>query len=153
MKKKITLFSIICLFVLFSLTGCKNKTAISTEDFKSKAEKLGYTTIDITSQYASYGNIKEATVATSNNYQVEFYVLTDEEKAKTMFSTNKTNFENYKGKSSTETSSSIGNYSSYTVTSKGYYMHICRVNNTLLYVNVIKTHKDSVKELIKELGY
>ena len=55
--------------------------------------------------------------------------------------------------SSSESSSSMGNYSSYTLVSNGYYMHLCRVDNTLLYVKVSDTYKDSVKKLINELGY
>lgn len=70
-----------------------------------------------------------------------------------MFNTNRSTFESYKGNSSSESSSSMGNYSSYTLTSNGYYMHLCRVDNTLLYVKVNDTYKDSVKKLIKELGY
>lgn len=154
MKKRNIIFGVVCFFMLFALTGCGNKTAITTSDFKTKTEKLNYTTTDITSQYASYGYIQEATVAqSSDGYQVEFYVLDDAGNATSMFNTNKTTFDSYKGNSSTEISASMGNYSSYTLTSSGYYMHLCRVDNTLLYVKVNDTYKDSVKSLIKELGY
>ena len=154
MKNKSILFGVVCFLMLFALTGCGSKTAITTSDFKSKTENLGYTNIDVTSQYSSYDYIQEATVAqSSDGYQVEFYVLDDKGNATSMFNTNKSTFESYKGNSSSESSSSMGNYSSYTLTSSGYYMHLCRVDNTLLYVRVKDTYKDSVKNLIKELGY
>lgn len=154
MKKRKFLFVVICFFMLFALTGCGSKTVKNTSDFKSIAENHNYTITDVTSQYASYGYIKEATVAqSSDGWQVEFYVLDDEGNATSMFNTNKSTFENYKGNSSSESSSSMGNYSSYTLTSSGYYMHLCRVDNTLLYVKVPDTYKDDVKNLVKELGY
>lgn len=154
MKKRNILFGVVCFLMLFALTGCGNKTAITTSEFKSKTERLGYTNVDVTSQYASYGYIKEATVAQSpNGFQVEFYVLDDDGNATSMFNTNKGTFETYKGNSSSESSSSMGNYSSYTLNSSGYYMHLCRVDNTLLYIKVTDTYKDSIKSLIKELGY
>ena len=140
--------------MLFVLTGCGNKNVITTNDFISKTEKLGYTTTNVIEQYASYSYVKEATVAqSSEGYQVEFYTLDDEANATGMFNTNRSTFESYKGNSSSESSSSMGNYSSYTLTSSGYYMYLCRVENTLLYVKVNDTYKDSVKKLIKELGY
>ncbi len=154
MKKKNIFFGVVCFLMLFALTGCGNKNAITTSDFKSKTENLSYVTTDVTSQYASYGYIQEATIAqSSDGYQVEFYVLDDAGNATSMFNTNKATFESYKGNSSTESSSSMGNYSSYSLTSSGYYMYLCRVDNTLLYVKVKDTYKNSVKSLIKELGY
>lgn len=153
-RKRNIFFVVIGFLILLSLTGCGKKTAITTADFKSITESHSYTTVDVTSQYASYGNINEATVAQSpDGFQVEFYVLDDEGNATSMFNTNKSDFESYKGNYSSESSSSMSNYSSYTLTSSGYYMHLCRVDNTLLYVKVSDTYKDSVKDLINELGY
>ncbi len=153
MKKRNIILGIVCFLMIFALTGCLSKTAITTSEFKTKAENLGYTTTDIISQYASYGYIKEATVAQSEGYQVEFYVLDDASNATSMFNTNKEDFESYMGNSSSESTVNIGNYSSYTLTSSDYYMHLCRVDNTLLYVKVKDTYKDSVKTLIEDLGY
>lgn len=154
MKKRNIIFGVICFLMLFVLTGCGNKKAITAGDFKTKTEQLNYTTTNITSRYASYNYIKEAIIAqNSAGYQVEFYVLDNVGNATSMFNTNKTTFESYKGSVSTESSTNIGNYSSYTLTSSGYYMHLCRVDNTLLYIKVKETYKDSVKSLIKQLGY
>lgn len=136
------------------LTGCGKKTAITTDDFITLSKSKGYAISDVTSQYESYGYINEGTVAQSKDgFQVEFYVLKDEVYATNMFNTNKTNFENSKGNSSTSSSSSMGNYSSYSLTSNGYYMHVCRVDNTLLYVRVKDTYKATVKDFIENLGY
>lgn len=143
-----------CLVLLFIITGCGNKTAITTTDFKSKMSNKGYANTDVISQYTDYVYIKEATVAQSTEgWQIEFYVLNDETNAQGMFNENKITFEGLKGNSSTESSTSLGNYSSYSLTSGGYYMHLCRVDNTLLFVKVPDTFKDTLKDLIKDLGY
>lgn len=154
MKKRILLLGVICFFILFALTGCGNKTVISTGDFKSKATNLGYETTNVKKQFAFYDYIKEAIVATnSKGYQVEFYVLESKEEAKNMFNTNKTIFESYKVNISKESTTNIANYSNYTLVSGGYYMYICRVDNTMFYARVKETFKDDVKTLVQELGY
>ena len=103
MKKKLFSISLICMLLLVSLTGCTKKTAITTEHFKSIAQSHNYILTDAISQYASYGYIKEATIASVDSAsQVEFYVLDTEENAKYMFTLNKTNFESNKGSASTE---------------------------------------------------
>jgi hypothetical protein len=70
-----------------------------------------------------------------------------------MFNTNKSTFESYKGNSSSESSANMSNYSTYTLTSSGYYMHLCRVDNTLIYVRVKDDFKKDVQAVIKKLGY
>ena len=153
MKKKGLLFGALCLVMLFLVTGCGKKTAITTSEFNSKAEKAGYQTTDITAQYSSYKHVKEATIAKNDNYQVEFYVITSEEEAKGMYETNKSDFENSKGSSSSYSSVELGNYSTYAQTSSGKYKYIARVDSTLLYIDVDEKYKDDVKKFVKELGY
>lgn len=65
-----------CLVSQLGLTGCENKTEITTNQFKSKVESNGLLTTDITTQYSEYEYVKEATVALKEDeYQVEFYVV------------------------------------------------------------------------------
>ena len=40
MGKRNIFISIICILMLFVLTGCDNKTVITTNDFKTKVESL-----------------------------------------------------------------------------------------------------------------
>ena len=152
--KKFFLISFICFIMLFALTGCGNKTVITTDNFIAKAENLGFETADITEQYADFPHVQEGTVAyNSDGAKVEFYVIDNISNATSMFNNNKYDFESAKGSSAIESSSAIGNYSSYSLTSDGYYMHVCRVENTLVFIKVEERHKDAVKELTKELGY
>lgn len=154
MKKRKIVFTLICFLMIFILTGCGGKRAISTKDFKSKAKSNNYVTYNVIDQFSSYAFIKEATVAKSKDgFTVEFYVLDDDLNATNMFNTNKKIFESYKSNSSSESSLAVNNYSTYTLTTGGYYMYICKVHNTLLYAKVKDTYKNSVKSFIKELGY
>ena len=154
MKNKTLIIGIVCLFILVTLTGCGSKTVITTNEFKTKAESLNYEVTDITNQYENDENIKEVMIAQSpEGYQVEFYVYRDEPSATREFNNTKELFEMSKGNVSSEASSAMGNYSSYSLTSAGYYMHVCRVENTLIHVYVDATYKDSAKTLVNELGY
>lgn len=63
MKKKIIALGTICLLMLFALTGCGSKKAITTDNFKSIAQSHNYMISDATSQYSVYGYINEATIA------------------------------------------------------------------------------------------
>lgn len=154
MKKKLFSISLICMLLLVSLTGCTKKTVITTEHFKSIAQSHNYILTDATNQYASYGYIKEATIASiDSDSQVEFYVLDTEENAKYMFTLNKTKFESSKGSASTEKSFELGNHASYTLNSNDSYMYLSRIDNTLIYVNVPSESKDTVKSFVDELKY
>lgn len=152
MKKKI-IFGLLCLVAIVTLTGCSKKTVLTTEDFISKSEANGYQTVDVKTQFSEYDELKSATLAMNDNYQVEFYVLDNETNAKSMFDTNKATFEDYKTSSNAESSVSLKNYSTYSLTTGGYYMYLSRVDNTLIYLRVEAKYKDEVKSFVKALGY
>ena len=154
MKKRNIFLGILCFLMIFMLTGCKDKIALSAEEFKSKVENNGYTAYDVTDQYSEYEYIKTGMVAlNSSNYQIEFYVLDNESNAKRMFDDNKSKFESSQSGVSSHSEASLKNYSTYTLNSNGKYMHLCRVDNTLLYVDIDETYKDQVKDLVNKLGY
>ena len=105
MKNKKMFNGILCMLLLFILTGCFNKSTITTDQFKKEAESFGLNTVDVTSQFSQNKEILEATVAgKTNEWQIEFYVLEDRIAATNMFNTNKRNFEEYKTTSSKEIS-------------------------------------------------
>lgn len=151
MKKKIILLSTF-LFVAIFLTGCGNKKAITTRDFKNITEQSGFSTIDTKDQFEE-NSIIEATLAYNLDYKIEFYVLNSDASAKGMFEHNKGIFESRKSGVSKYTSTNIGNSSTYMLQSGGYYMYLSRIDNTLLYVNVLDKYKDTIREVIKDLGY
>ena len=149
MKKKI-LLGILCFVMVISLTGCLSKEAITTSKFIGVSRKHNYILGDVTSQYETYGSIKEATVSQADGFQIEFYVFESEKDAKGMFSANKTKFSKTSG---TNFSAKVGNYETFKLTNDDNYMYLCRVDNTLIYVNADAKYKDQIKEFINELGY
>ena len=152
MKKFI--LGIVIVLSVFMLGGCFSKKAITTEEFKSQADKSGYKVVDAKDQYQEYDNITEATIAyNEEGFQVEFYVLTSEQDALNMFTTNKTSFENAKAGNNVETSSSMKNYDTYSLTNNGEYSYLCRVDNTFIYSSVKQELKDKVTEFVDALGY
>lgn len=154
MKKKGLLFSALLLAFIVLFTGCSKKKAITGDTFKSKAEANGYTVTDVHEQYASYGYIKEAYVASSNDgYQIEFYVLNDSDYAKSMFETNKAIIENANGNNKMKTEVNLSNYSKYSVTTSTTYGYLSRIDNTLIYVNTSKDNKSNVSKFIKQIKY
>lgn len=163
MKQKIII--IVLVFLLLMALGIlavvlifKNidfeKESIKAREFASLMEDENYEIVDITSQYEAYG-VDEAYIAVDSDqdYQIEFYELSSESKAKSMFESNKDYFEDGAGSSKVTSSYSVGNYNLYSLTSNGDYMYLCRVDNTLLYIDVEDEYKDEVKDIVEELGY
>ncbi|MGM9881746.1 MAG: hypothetical protein ACI31S_02755 [Bacilli bacterium] len=144
-----------CLSFIFLLTGCGNKTALTSENFKSKMEGNNFVVQDATSQMASYDYITKVYLAidSSYNYQIEFYELSDAASASSFYNNNKSIFEESKSSSAVETSVSSGNNAKYTLTTNGKYKVVSRINNTVIYVNANDEYKTEVKDLLEELGY
>ena len=99
-------------------------------------------------------NIKKGFVSINlRGWKVEFYELTSSDSAEEMFDTNKALFEKEKTKNSSDASSNIRNYNTYSLTTSLNYYYLSRVDNTLLYVKVDLSHKKDVKKFIDKLGY
>ena len=151
MKKKLCLIGVLFLTIIV-LCGCGNKKAITTRDFKNITEQSGLDTIDAIDQVVGE-SIKEVTLAYNDDYKLEFYVLDSLTSAKNMYEHNKNIFEGRKSGISKYLSTDLGNFNTYMLESGGYYMYLSRIDNTLLYVDVLDIHKDKIKEIVKDLGY
>lgn len=153
-RKNVFLKITLCLMIIILLTGCKNKKAINFEEFKEKATTNNYIVSDITSQFEKSKIVENAVTANKlGEWVVEFYTLKSDSNAEYMFDYNKEEASSKKVNNSKETSSSSGNYSTYSLTNNGYYIYICKVDNTLLYTKVNEQYKDEVNKFIQELGY
>jgi len=133
----------------------REKESISAEEFKSIMENKGYTIVDATSQFAQYRYVQKVYIAITNDrkYQIEFYTLSNDEGAIYFYNTNKTILENSKQGTTSETNAEFKNYCKYTLNNNGKYKAISRINNSVIYLNVEEQYKDSVKDLLKEIGY
>ena len=150
MKKKILFIVIISLFS----TGCVgSKEKISYNQFIEYAAESEFEIQDKTKALKD-PNIKKVILAKkSDEYQIEFYKLKGITEAIYMFNDNRKIFKTSKNETSTYTYTNLGNYSVYSLTNESYYMYLCRVDNTLLYVKVPIEYKDEIIEFSEKIGY
>ena len=94
--KKIILF-LISMALVFSITGCKAKKAVTAEEFKSKMTQEWYQIADISEKYAGKG-AKAVLIAMKDGYQIEFYVTENKDYAVGSYNLNKEKIEKEKTK-------------------------------------------------------
>lgn len=153
MKRTIKVATIFALLtMLFTLSACSPRTAITAGEFTSKATDAGYTIVDAKDQYEE-SFIVDYKIALKDGYQVEFCVVSTVEQAIAAYNQNKNIFEIEKGNAASSSEASMSNYSKYTQTSNGFYYVISRVDNTFIYAKVDSKHKDEVSGFIESLGY
>lgn len=76
------------LVFVFALTGCSKKEPISVDTFKSIMTDEGYQIVDATDQ-SEEGFVESISIALKDDeYQIEFYDLNSESKAKTTYNAN-----------------------------------------------------------------
>lgn len=159
--KKPVIIAIIAVVIVVAIVGVifinlnKEKTSITASDFYTIMSQKGYVVQDSSSQFSDYNYVKNSYIADSKDYsyQIEFYELVDDSYATSFYNNNKSIFESLKGNVSAETSVGLKNYSKYTLSSNGKYMVVSRINNTVIYVDVDDSYKDTVNSLLSELGY
>ncbi len=159
--KKSVIIAIIAVVILVVIGGVifvnlnKEKASITASSFYTTMSQKGYSVQDSTSQYSEYDYVKQVYIAVSKDYsyQIEFYELLDDSYATSFYNNNKSIFESSKGNASAETSVGLKNYSKYTLSSNGQYMVVSKINNTVIYVKVDDDYKNTVKDILEELGY
>lgn len=153
MKKKLLI--VLVLLTLVLTTGCTNKEAKTSKEFIKIMENNKYEIVNVKKQFENYAQVKEATIAIeqSKNYQIEFYVMSDEKNAKSFYENNREIFKENATNSNVNTEVNLGNYSKYTQTSNGKYSVISRIDNTIIYLNVDEKNKENIEEILETLGY
>lgn len=141
----------ICVIVILNMA----KTPIDAGDFQTKMTSEGYMVSDVTDQYSEYSYIKNLYVArdSSDGYQLEFYVFSDESEAITYYNNMIKIFESNQGAISVNTHVNGKNYSRYALSSSGKYMIASRIADTVIYAQVDEIYKDDVKNSLSKLGY
>ncbi len=155
--KKILAFSlaVLMLFSAAFMTGCKEKTSINAEGFKSAMEAKGFAVADASEQFADVNEITCVYIALlgEGDHQIEFYELDSDDSARRLFAGNKNIFEQSITGNHAESSVSLANYDKYTLTNNGAFMLLSRIDNTLVYVNSPSEYKDEINSILKEIGY
>lgn len=157
--------------MLTLLTGC-DRQAVTTELFRTEAETAGLKCTDVTAQFEGYDFIREATVAAPEDfsYQMEFYVLSDTSYAKSFYQSHRANFEMNKldgtaapsffdklfGKTpegNAEYSEENKQDATYWLTAGDRFMYLQYVDNTLIYIDTDKSHREQFEGILKALKY
>lgn len=133
----------------------KEKVSMTATQFKTSMEEKDFVITDATNQFSGYDYIEQVYIASSSDYsyQIEFYELSDEDYAITLYNNNKSIFKSSEGNVAGETNVDMKNYSKYTLLTNGKYKVVSRIDNTVVYLNVDSSKKDSVKNILKKLGY
>lgn len=145
----------LCLILVsFSLTGCGQKKALSTDEVKDIVIKDGYSVNNNKSQYAEYDDIQEALIIfNQNQLQFEFYVLNNETNAKNMFIDNCDKLSSEKTDGATETKKSGSNYQQYTLVDDDTYSYISQIGSTMFFAIVDSSEAEDIKRIVNKLGY
>lgn len=154
MKKVKGIINLIVLVALIMLsTGCINKKALTPEKFKEKMEERKFVVGDATDQFTTKNYIKKMYVAQNKDltYQIEYYSMTSETKAKDFYESKKTMFE--KVSNTSNSTISKGNNSKYSQTGGGKYSVVSRIDNTVIILDVAKEYKEEINEILKDLDY
>lgn len=136
-----------------ALCGCSSKTAITAADFTQTMETEGFTVMDVTAETETNDLATAVLIAANQNYQIEFYVLTDADTGEGVFYNNRQLFDDdHSVKTlSSEVSSDNANY--YAFNADGNFHMISRVDNTMLWCEADQTYREEIVALVEKLGY
>lgn len=154
-KYKLVLLLAMILIMLLALTGCGVKKSMTAAEFKTAMENEGYTVSDITDQFKNYTYINQVYMAENKdgNIKIDFYDITSDNDASSVFNNNKALFNDSKEKNSAETSSNGKNYEFYTLSSNQSYKTLSRINSTMISSDNSSEYKNDIETIIKKLGY
>lgn len=148
--KKIALY-IICIILLFGLTGCSNKKGVNSEDFKNIMSGEQFYINEV--ENVSGNTIKKEIYASNEKFQVEYYTYKTTKYASRAFKLYKKQIENYKNKNSKESEKKDDNYNYYSLESEDGFFIVAKSNDTLVYSHVNIKYKNDLKKTIKKINY
>lgn len=130
------------------------KEAMTSEEFKAFMEDKGFQVIDATSQLEGQNPaLEKVYIAMKDDYQIEFFELSDVEITKQVYAGNVNTAKATAGSSRVTTNVDMNNYNKYSLQSDGQYTYISRIDSTMIFIRESETHKDTIKTLMKEIGY
>ena len=150
MKKIFAL--ILVLSVLFSLTACQKKTALTADEFTDAMEDAGYVVMDVTDSVDTNGVDVTVLYAENEDLEVFFYVFEKSRDVGQTMSNIKDACDNMNGIKTT-TSVSLGNFSKFTCTVGEDLFVASSIDKTMIFIETTKDQKDTVNDLLESLGY
>ena len=155
LKKYFTL-SILFILMVCLVTGCFNRKELNAKEFSSLIVKEGFVVLDNTENYKELSGVKKYLVATNTlrSYKIEYYEFNDTKKAEELYDKIETKFKNStKVKKSQYQTTSFGKYNYYSLTTDNSYKVVSRINKTVVITDSDRVNKESIKEVVKKLGY
>lgn len=148
----ICLLFVMCLFV----TGCgadKVKTAVTLDDFSTVLLSKGFTVVDNMDAYSNVDYILEAKKAIYDDIEMEMIKYTDSDTANKVQENHIESFDLLKSTGAHAKKDKGSNYYSYALVSNNRYMVTTRIDNTLIFCKVMIEDKETVEQILEELGY
>lgn len=151
--------------LIASLSGCGlKKTAITAEEFSSKMEDKGYQMVDVLYQIEDQEKFDNVLFAMNldDGYKIEYYNFADEDSARTAYNQTANKFDKKYNVKMMSMNLTFNHSQSFYFTGQGKdadgnklesYVHISRVDDTMILVVADKEYRDDIKAIIKELGY
>ena len=155
MKKiKNLMFALVLLVCTsFGLVACLEfqKTAITTEMFVTKMEEKGYAISTESTRDLTFYDVDKTSIAAKDGCIIEFYEFASASEAGQMYERIEFDFDfDYSG----STMSANGkNYNKFECSGSAGYAMVCRVDATLMVIEIDNSIKDTAKSIVKELGY
>lgn len=153
--KKVLSILVLCLILITTSACLFTKDVLNDKEFTDIMTNKKFKVTDVTDQYNSYDYISsvQVAVAENNEFQVEFYQLNNVDNAKKIYESNKLEFSEEKSSSSFTSDINMGNFNAFSLSDATSYRYICRVDDTVIYVNTTKENQKEVKNIIEILGY
>lgn len=137
--------------------GCgKEKVAVEPEAFISAMEGAGAQVSDQTETMAEVSSATSVQVAyMEDQYQIEYYEFEEAADASYLYSASVEQLETAAETASgvAKTNVSTDSYGKYTISMNGNYIVVSRIGNTVMYATAAGDYKDTVKELLEQMGY
>lgn len=157
MKNIKRIMSILTLTGMLLVTGCgEEKVAVAPDSFISTMESVGATINDQTEVMAEVSSATSVQIAyVEGEYQIEYYEFAEETDAQYLFEASKEQLETAAESASgvAKSSVSMDNHGKYTINMNGTYVVISRIDNTVIYATTSSDNKDTMKELLEQMGY
>ena len=150
---KIAIAFVSIVVLMCTLCSCSAKTAIDAETFTKTMEAENFTVTDVTSNTETNGLATSVLVAENENYQIEFYVLTNNDTGESVFYNNRNLFDDEHSVKTMASETSYGNYNYYAFSADGNFHLIARVDHTMIWCEADKAYKEEIVDLVQKLGY
>lgn len=154
MKTTRTISIVVCLIMVFCfMTACSSKTPQTVTGFTKIMEAAKFDVQDVTSSTETNGIATTVLVAVGEDYQIEFFELTDSEMGENVFYYNKQLFLDEHSTTSMSQEFTSDNYNYYHFDADGNFHLIAHIENTMIYCEAEKEYKNEIIEFVKTLGY